>query len=126
MTEPATLRDASCADDYDPNSMPVDKARALIARARPTLLLSEDGAARIDGGVSDTELNELAVRPTSVPSSARAVTMVTPVANMPSAARNAWASSGEVAQAGDAGYQRLIRELEAKFLPVVMTCGALA
>ncbi len=25
-----TLRDASCADDYDPNSMPVDKARALI------------------------------------------------------------------------------------------------
>ena len=32
MTQPATLRDASCADDYDPNSMPVDKARALIAR----------------------------------------------------------------------------------------------
>ena len=29
---PLTLRDASCADDYDPNSMPVDKARALIAR----------------------------------------------------------------------------------------------
>ncbi len=25
-----SLRDASCADDYDPNSMPVDKARALI------------------------------------------------------------------------------------------------
>ncbi len=33
MTQPiTTLRDASCADDYDPNSMPVDKARALIAR----------------------------------------------------------------------------------------------
>jgi molybdopterin molybdotransferase len=26
-----TLREASCADDYDPNSMPVAKARALIA-----------------------------------------------------------------------------------------------
>ena len=25
-----TLREASCADDYDPNSMPVDRARALI------------------------------------------------------------------------------------------------
>jgi molybdopterin molybdotransferase len=30
MTQPKTLREASCADDYDPNSMPVDKARALI------------------------------------------------------------------------------------------------
>jgi molybdopterin molybdotransferase len=30
MTNPATLREASCADDYDPNSMPVEKARALI------------------------------------------------------------------------------------------------
>ncbi len=29
-TTPKTLREASCADDYDPNSMPVDKARALI------------------------------------------------------------------------------------------------
>ncbi len=27
-----TLREASCADDYDPNSMPVDKARAFIHR----------------------------------------------------------------------------------------------
>ena len=27
---PRTLREASCADDYDPNSMPVAKARALI------------------------------------------------------------------------------------------------
>src|SRR5262252_78547 len=25
-----TLREASCADDYDPNSMPVDRARTLI------------------------------------------------------------------------------------------------
>jgi molybdopterin molybdotransferase len=30
MTTPKTLREASCADDYDPNSMPVDKARTLI------------------------------------------------------------------------------------------------
>jgi molybdopterin molybdotransferase len=31
MTPPKTLREASCADDYDPNSMPVAKARELIA-----------------------------------------------------------------------------------------------
>ena len=30
MTAPRTLREASCADDYDPNSMAVDQARALI------------------------------------------------------------------------------------------------
>jgi molybdopterin molybdotransferase len=30
-TVPKTLREASCADDYDPNSMPVAKARELIA-----------------------------------------------------------------------------------------------
>jgi molybdopterin molybdotransferase len=30
MNLPKTLREASCADDYDPNSMPVDRARALI------------------------------------------------------------------------------------------------
>jgi molybdopterin molybdotransferase len=33
MNDPApNLRDLSCADDYDPNSMPVGKARELIAR----------------------------------------------------------------------------------------------
>jgi molybdopterin molybdotransferase len=31
MTQPSILQ-ASCADDYDPNSMPVDKARAFIHR----------------------------------------------------------------------------------------------
>ena len=31
MTKP-TIAQASCADDYDPNSMPVDKARAFIHR----------------------------------------------------------------------------------------------
>ncbi|HQR09992.1 MAG TPA: molybdopterin molybdotransferase MoeA [Casimicrobiaceae bacterium] len=30
MNAPQTLREASCADDYDPNSMPVERARALI------------------------------------------------------------------------------------------------
>ncbi len=30
MSQPKTLREASCADDYDPNSMPVTKARELI------------------------------------------------------------------------------------------------
>ena len=30
MTTPLTLRELSCADDYDPNSMPVDKARQYI------------------------------------------------------------------------------------------------
>ena len=30
MNAPITLREASCADDYDSNSMPVDKARELI------------------------------------------------------------------------------------------------
>ncbi|MBS0328152.1 MAG: molybdopterin molybdotransferase MoeA [Proteobacteria bacterium] len=32
MTTPTTLREISCADDYDPASMPVDKARALIRK----------------------------------------------------------------------------------------------
>ena len=42
MNKPAaTLRDASCADDYDPNSMPVDKARALIARFLTPLTATE-------------------------------------------------------------------------------------
>ena len=44
MTPPAstpTLRDASCADDYDPNSMPVDKARALITRFLTPLTSTE-------------------------------------------------------------------------------------
>lgn len=39
-------------------------------------------------GVRDTELKELAVNPTSRPSAVRAVTMVTPVANIASEARN--------------------------------------
>ena len=30
MTAPRSIAEASCADDYDPNSMPVAKARAFI------------------------------------------------------------------------------------------------
>ena len=63
MTEPKTLREASCADDYDPNSMPVDKARALIrtflepvsaterVHIRQALRVGEAGAGR-HGGVA--------------------------------------------------------------------------
>lgn len=40
-TSAATLHDASCADDYDPNSMPVDKARALISRFLTPLTATE-------------------------------------------------------------------------------------
>src|SRR5690606_29834472 len=40
------------------------------------------------GGCNDTELKELAVSPTKSPTGERAVTIVTPVANMPSASRN--------------------------------------
>ncbi len=36
-----TLREVSCADDYDPNSMPVDKARELIARFLSPLTATE-------------------------------------------------------------------------------------
>jgi molybdopterin molybdotransferase len=32
MHEPKTLREISCADDYDPDSMPVERARELIRR----------------------------------------------------------------------------------------------
>src|SRR5450759_89948 len=40
------------------------------------------------GGLSDTEVNELAVIPCNLPSRLRVVTMVTPVANEPSALRS--------------------------------------
>jgi molybdopterin molybdotransferase len=41
MTAPLTLREASCADDYDPNSMPVDKARTLIRQFLSPLTATE-------------------------------------------------------------------------------------
>ncbi len=45
------------------------------------------------GGLSDTELKLFAVSPTSRPSAARVVTIVTPVAKAPSALRRARGSS---------------------------------
>jgi len=41
MTTAKTLRELSCADDYDPNSMPVDTARALIRRFLTPVTVSE-------------------------------------------------------------------------------------
>ena len=43
MTTPLTITQASCADDYDPNSMPVAKARAFIH----TFLSPVSGVARV-------------------------------------------------------------------------------
>jgi molybdopterin molybdotransferase len=42
-TPPLTITQASCADDYDPNSMPVDRARAFIQ----TFLNPIQGVARV-------------------------------------------------------------------------------
>jgi hypothetical protein len=54
------------------------------------------------GGVRDTELNELAVRPKKAPSSSRVVMIVTPVANCDRAERNVRGSdkSGVFAESG--------------------------
>ncbi len=43
MNTPLTITEASCADDYDPNSMPVDKARTFIN----TFLSPVNGVARV-------------------------------------------------------------------------------
>lgn len=43
MTAPLTITQASCADDYDPNSMPVEKARKFIH----TFLAPVSGIARV-------------------------------------------------------------------------------
>lgn len=52
------------------------------------------------GGSSDTELKLFAVKPTGVPSAARVVITVTPVAKLPSAARKASRSSAGAAFIG--------------------------
>ena len=36
-----TLRELSCADDYDPNSMPVDKAREFISKVLTPITTAE-------------------------------------------------------------------------------------
>src|SRR5688572_9070374 len=48
------------------------------------------------GGESDTEVNELHVRPTSAPSVPTVVTIVTPVGKVPSALRKAFGSNGSL------------------------------
>src|ERR1700694_3879678 len=51
---------------------------------------------RINGGSSDTEVNELAVVPTGSPSARTAVTTVTPVANVPQTSRSSPAAADVV------------------------------
>src|SRR5579871_3997993 len=63
-------------------------AAANVAKLWLVLLADQ----RTSGGSSDTDENELAVMPTSLPSAA-AVTTVTPVPNWPSERRNAAGSS---------------------------------
>ena len=65
MTQATTLRDASCADDYDPNSMPVDKARALIARFLTPLAVTERVHVR---AALNRVLAEDVISPINVPS----------------------------------------------------------
>ena len=65
MNDPArNLRELSCADDYDPNSMPVGKARELIARfLAPVTTTERLGVRAALGGV----LAEDVVSPLNVP-----------------------------------------------------------
>ena len=64
MTAPQTLREASCADDYDPNSMPVDKARALIRQFLAPVTATERVHVR---SALDRILAEDVVSPIAVP-----------------------------------------------------------
>ena len=60
-------------------------SQPVVARSDPADLAKLQSTR---GGDSDTELNEFAVSPTKPPAAVRAVTIVTPVANMPKALRN--------------------------------------
>src|SRR6266516_5065709 len=65
-------------------------ARTLKAKPQPAWKAPRLGARRCrqtstSGGSSDTEVNELAVKPRSSPSGSRVVTTVTPVVNEPAA-----------------------------------------
>jgi len=64
MTAPKTLREASCADDYDPNSMPVDRARALIRQFLSPVTASERVHIRV---ALDRVLAQDVVSPITVP-----------------------------------------------------------
>ncbi len=64
-TPPTILRDLSCADDYDPNSMPVPKAREVIARFLSPIATMERVAVRAALG---RVLAEDVISPLDVPS----------------------------------------------------------
>ena len=64
MTLPQSLREASCADDYDPNSMPVDRARALIRQFLTPVTATERVHVR---AALDRVLAEDVVSPVAVP-----------------------------------------------------------
>ena len=64
MTATTTLFQASCADDYDPNSMPVDRARALIRQFLSPLTATERVHIRF---ALDRVLAEAVVSPLAVP-----------------------------------------------------------
>jgi molybdopterin molybdotransferase len=64
MTATATLREISCADDYDPNSMPVDRARALIGQFLTPVSATERVHVR---AALDRVLAEDIVSPIAVP-----------------------------------------------------------
>ncbi len=65
MSDADSLRSLSCADDYDPNSMPVDQARQLIARFLAPIRGTERCAIRSALG---RILAEDVVSPVDVPS----------------------------------------------------------
>ncbi len=64
MTSTKTLREASCADDYDPNSMPVDRARMLIRDFLTPVTATERVHVRM---ALDRVLAEDVVSPVAVP-----------------------------------------------------------
>ena len=64
MNTPPTLREASCADDYDPDSMPVDKARALIRQFLAPVTATERVHIRL---ALDRILAQQVVSPIAVP-----------------------------------------------------------
>ena len=64
MTVPKTLSELSCADDYDPNSMPVDRARELIRQFLAPVTATERVHIRLG---LDRVLAEDVVSPIAVP-----------------------------------------------------------
>src|SRR5215475_4521221 len=64
MNTQRTLREISCADDYDPNSMPVDRARSLIREFLTPVTATERVHVR---SALDRVLAEDLVSPIAVP-----------------------------------------------------------